>query len=647
MTARQAFTLKRAPAPRAGAAAPSASTEWYWAMPELAVIFFVLAIIAFLWIADRQEREQRRHALIGDILWLEQNIRFHLQSNEDLLALLAREVADGRLGEEGFRLRASSLLANNPELTRVALVDAAGAVRAVVPGHVTDWRVGQALPGNGIAETLKLAVGGGRRVYDDPRTFQGERGFAVVVPATASDGRVAVVAAYSLGRILGNLVPWWFAQKYHVSVLDSAGEVISSKSGIPPVGAELFYQLPLDPPGRGMTLRATAYPSSAGFGERMFTWVVLGLTVVILWSLWMLRRHVLRRELAEAALRASHERFMTVLEGLDAAVSVHDPETRESLYCNGRFRALFGPEATEGGYCPLLPWQRAADPVADSLDADLQDPASGRWYHLQRRPVRWVDERMVQLEVATDITERKEAEEMSRQQMEKLQFTARLVTMGEMASTLAHELNQPLSAIASYNTGCLNTLRSGNGDPEQLLEAVEKVGLQAQRAGRIIKGIHEFVRKSEPRRAPCDLNAVVEEAVGFIQPEARKRGVQVELRLAADLPGVMADHVMLEQVVMNLAKNAVEAMSGGERRELTVTTSRTADGQARVSVSDTGPGIAQSLRDKLFAPFFTTKAEGMGMGLNICRSIIEYHQGRLWLEPNPGGGSVFSFTLPA
>jgi two-component system sensor histidine kinase DctS len=609
-------------------------------------MFFVLAIVAFIWIADRQEREQRRHALIGDILWLEQNIRFHVQSNDDLLALMAREVADGLITEEGFRLRASNLLANNPELTRIALVDGAGSVLAVVPGHVTDWRPGGRIHEQGIREALKLAVSGGRRVYDAPARVQQEHGFAVLVPGTAGDARAAVVGVYSLPRILGHLVPWWFAQKYQVSVLDAAGEVIASKSGVPATGAELSYQLPLDPPGRGLTLRATAYPSSAGFGERMFTWVVLGLTVVILWSLWMLRRHVLRRELAEAALRASHERFMTVLEGLDAAVSVHDPGTRESLYCNGRFRALFGPERAEGGYCPLVPWQAQADPAEESLDAEVQDPASGRWYHLQRRPVRWVDERRVQLEVATDITERREAEEMSRQQMEKLQFTARLVTMGEMASTLAHELNQPLSAIASYNTGCLNTLRAGNSDPAQLLEAVEKVGAQAQRAGRIIKGIHEFVRKSEPRRAPCDLNAVVEEAVGFIQPEARKRGVQVELRLAPDLPGVMADRVMLEQVVMNLAKNAVEAMSEGERRELTVTTSRTADGQARVSVADTGPGVAQALREKLFAPFFTTKAEGMGMGLNICRSIIEYHQGRLWLEPNAGGGSVFSFTLP-
>lgn len=645
MTARPAFTGTRAPAPQTGPPPPSASTEWYWALPELAVMFFVLAIIAFIWIADRQEREQRRHVLIGDILWLEQSIRFHLQSNEDLLALMAREAADGLLTDEGFRLRASHLLANNPELTRIALLDAGGSVRTVVPGHLADWRPGQAI--DAINEALKLAASGGRRVYDAPASLQGESTISVVVPSPAGEGRVAVVGMYSLPRVMGNLVPWWFAQKYHVSVLDAAGEIVASKSGVPPVGAELYYQLLLDPPGRGLTLRATAYPSSAGLGERMFTWVVAGLTVAILWSLWMLRRHVLRRELAEAALRASHERFMTVLEGLDAAVSVHDPDTRESLYCNGRFRTLFGPERPEGGYCPLVPWQSAADRAAESMDADLQDPASGRWYHLQRRPVRWVDERMVQLEVATDITERKEAEEMSRQQMEKLQFTSRLVTMGEMASTLAHELNQPLSAIASYNTGCLNTLRAGNGDPALLLEAVEKVGAQAQRAGRIIKGIHEFVRKSEPRRAPCNLNAVVEEAVGFIQPEARKRGVQVELRLAPDLPEVMADRVMLEQVVMNLAKNAVEAMAGGERRELSVATSRGADGQARVSVADTGPGVAPAFREKLFAPFFTTKPEGMGMGLNICRSIIEYHRGRLWIEENPGGGSIVSFTLPA
>jgi two-component system sensor histidine kinase DctS len=647
MTARPAFTATAATQARGAPSPAPASAEWYWAMPELAVMFFVLVIIAFIWVADRQDREQRRHALIGDILWLEQSIRFHLQRNEDVLAHLARESAVGLLTAEGFQLRATHLLNNGPELTRVALVDASGVVRSVLPEDAEDWRPGRLVPRSGTREALKLAASGGRPVYEVSPSPQGEPGFSVVVPGTGADGRVAaVVGLYSMNRILGDLVPWWFAQKYHVSVLGPTGEPVSSKSGIPPTGSELFYQLAFDPPGRGLVLRATAYPTSASFGQRMFTGTILGLTVLLLWSLWMLRRHVLRRELAEAALRGSHERFVTVLEGLDSAVSVHDPGTRESLYCNGRFRELFGPSQPEGPYCPLVPWHVPGESAFESLDTDLHDSGSGRWYHLQRRLVRWVDERMVRLDVATDITERKEAEELSRQQMERLQFTSRLVTMGEMASTLAHELNQPLSAIASYNTGCLNTLRSGNGDPAQLLEAVEKVGAQARRAGRIIKGIHEFVRKSEPQRAPCGLNAAVEEAVGFVQPEARKRGVQVALHLAPDLPPVMADRVMLEQVVMNLAKNAVEAMEASERRELTVSTSLTGDGQARVCVADTGPGVPPVLRQKLFAPFFTTKPEGMGMGLNICRSIVEFHRGRLWIDDNPGGGSVFSFTIP-
>jgi len=398
-----------------------------------------------------------------------------------------------------------------------------------------------------------------------------------------------------------------------------------------------------------------AYRASPSSAERTFTVLILGLTVVILWSLWLLRRHVLRRERAEEDLRASHERFVTVLEGLDAAVSVRDRTSLETLYCNGRFRELYGPSSADGRHCVLVPWQ--SDPAyppapqsqQDLYDAEVQDPATGRWYHVRSRPVRWVDQRTVQLEIATDITERQQAEEMSRQQLEKLQFTSRLVTMGEMASTLAHELNQPLSAIASYNTGCINTLRSEDIDRGALMEAVEKVGAQAKRAGSIIKSIQGFVRKSEPQRAACDVNAVVEEGVGFVQPEARRKGVQVSLHLAPELPSVTADRVMIEQVVLNLAKNAVEAMQDTDprRRELVVTSCAAGDGGVKVSVIDSGPGVLPSVRHNLFQPFFSTKPEGMGMGLNICRSVVESHGGRLWVEPNPEGGSIFSFTLPA
>jgi two-component system sensor histidine kinase DctS len=246
-----------------------------------------------------------------------------------------------------------------------------------------------------------------------------------------------------------------------------------------------------------------------------------------------------------------------------------------------------------------------------------------------------------------DITERKRARERARQQQEKLAATARLVTMGEMASTIAHELNQPLSAIASYTTGCLNVLAAGKCAPAEIGDALQKTALQAQRAGRIIRRVHEFVRKSEPTREPVRLNGVVEEAVGFAEAEARNRRVKIRCELAPDDPQLEADPLLLQQVVMNLLRNGMDAMAETrpEEREIVVSAERAGD-SVRVSVADRGCGLSAETRQQLFEPFFTTKPEGMGMGLNICRSIMELHRGRVWAEANPAGGTVFFFSVP-
>jgi two-component system sensor histidine kinase DctS len=246
-----------------------------------------------------------------------------------------------------------------------------------------------------------------------------------------------------------------------------------------------------------------------------------------------------------------------------------------------------------------------------------------------------------------DVTERKRAEDLARQQQEKLQFTARLVTMGEMASTMAHELNQPLSAIASYTTGCINRLDSGDLPRDELREALGKLAAQAQRAGRVIRRVYDFVRRSEPKRAPCDINEVVDDAIGLIEADARKRGVRIVQELAGDLPRVLADRVMLEQVLLNLMRNGMDAMQGTdpEHRQLVVSTALS-EGSVLVGVADHGSGIPQEMTVHLFEPFYSTKPEGMGMGLNICRSIIEFHKGRMWVDANAGGGTLFRFTLP-
>jgi len=222
--------------------------------------------------------------------------------------------------------------------------------------------------------------------------------------------------------------------------------------------------------------------------------------------------------------------------------------------------------------------------------------------------------------------------------------------MGEMASTLAHELNQPLAAIASYNSGCLNLLERAECQPGDIRPALEKLGVQAQRAGRIIRRVHDFVRKSEPRRAPCQLAEVIEDCLGFVEADARKHQVRIECSIP-EIPPIPADRLMLEQVLLNLIRNGMEAMASTpeHQRKLHIAISLDA-AELRVSVTDQGSGIAPEIRDKLFTAFFTTKPEGMGVGLSICRSIIEFHRGRLWAEDNPlsanGSGTIFTFTLP-
>ena len=251
--------------------------------------------------------------------------------------------------------------------------------------------------------------------------------------------------------------------------------------------------------------------------------------------------------------------------------------------------------------------------------------------------------------VLTDLTEQRRAEAVSREQQERLEQAARLITVGEMASTLAHELNQPLASIVNFNMGCARRLRAGNWDPDALLEAMEQGSRQAERAGEIIRRVREFVSKREPSRAVVDFNAVVSAAAALAELDVEKRQVSLALELAPRLPPVLADEILIEQVILNLVRNGVEAMDETEpgERELHLASQLDLAGQVRFSIADRGRGIADGMAGDAFVPFFTTKPRGMGLGLSICRSILEYHDGRLWCEPNPAGGAIFHFTLPA
>jgi two-component system sensor kinase FixL len=246
-----------------------------------------------------------------------------------------------------------------------------------------------------------------------------------------------------------------------------------------------------------------------------------------------------------------------------------------------------------------------------------------------------------------DLTQRQEAERRIQDLQAELLHASRLSVMGQMASTMAHELNQPLTAVTNYLEAGRQLLTTGAGGPERIGEMMEKAIAQAQRAGDVIRRLRGFVAKGETERRIQSLNRLVEEALALALVGARQRGVRALLQLDHALPPVLVDHVQIQQVVLNLVRNAVDAMEQVERRELTIGT-RTIpqQGVVEVTIADTGPGIAPELAERLFQPFVTTKATGMGLGLSICREIVEAHQGRLTTAPGPSGGAVFCVTLP-
>lgn len=376
-------------------------------------------------------------------------------------------------------------------------------------------------------------------------------------------------------------------------------------------------------------------------------------------------------------LSASHERFTTVLEALDASISVAPLGSEELLFANKMYRQWYGSLAR--GHLEMVaqagvPDVPQASDSADSVDelaglptgplttaqaenAEIYVPALGKWLEVRSRYLNWVDGRLAQMVIATDITPRRHAEEQAAHQAERAQSASRLITMGEMASSVAHELNQPLTAITNYCNGMVSRIKGRQISEDDLLAALEKTARQAQRAGQIIQRIRSFVKRSEPNRTLSEVAPMVAEAVELADIELRRRNVRLSHYVAARMPRLWVDPILIEQVLVNLLKNAAEAIDQARRPsarrsvELRVGPKvRDAQPVVEFSVADTGQGLAPEVMERLYEAFFSTKAEGMGIGLNLCRTIVESHQGRLEGENIYNGTEVvgcrFTFWIP-
>jgi PAS domain S-box-containing protein len=379
-------------------------------------------------------------------------------------------------------------------------------------------------------------------------------------------------------------------------------------------------------------------------------------------------RDITARKRAEDALRKSEARFRQMAENIREVFLLGSPDWNEVLYVSPAYEGIWG-RSHQSLYEQPRSWLDAvAEEDRDRVIADLNrraagDPAEPRFPEFRVvRPdgsVRWVSARMFPIQnergevyriagICEDITERKRGEQMARQHEAELAHAWRISAMGEMTAGLAHELNQPLFSIMAYAEACRIRMQSGRANPDEVVQDLCRITAAAERAGSIIRRLKNFIRKREPKRSTFDVNTLIAEVMPFVEAQARERKVRVRLKAGSDMPTALGDSILVQQVILNLARNAIEAMEGvrAEDRRLIIQARRAGRDEVEVVVRDNGSGMSDELMHRLFEPFFTTKPAGLGLGLSISHSIIEANGGHLAAERNADRGMTFRFTLP-
>jgi two-component system sensor histidine kinase DctS len=461
-------------------------------------------------------------------------------------------------------------------------------------------------------------------------------------------------------------------RSHELSFVEADGTRLA-RSGAVRGGGVFIADRVVDLPGTTLQVRVDAVQRAPRLIPNLATALVLGLSIGLFVVVVLLLRDGRRRARAESLLAEALAFRKAMEDSLLTGLRARDRDGR-IVYANPAFCAMVGysvDELRRASQPPYWPPEQAdgyrrrqAERLAPG--AAMEPPHEGHETVFLRRngerfPVMIYEAPLVDgvgkhtgwMSAVLDISAQRRAEDLSRQQQERLQATARLASVGEMASLLSHELNQPLSAIASYATGSLNLLAEPDDQTLDLMhQALTRIAEQAERAGRVIKSVHDFVRRRHSAHEVIAADLLIDSVLPLVRLQARKSGARVEVDVVQPAPRVKVDRTMIEQVLLNLARNAVQAMETDTPladRVLTLRVRLVPGAQrqwVRFSVIDAGPGIAAEVASRLFTPFFTTKDEGMGLGLSLCRTVIEQHGGAMDFEHLPSRGVEFRFTLP-
>ncbi len=635
-----------APVSRRWARALAGRGSWWW-VPLVLSVLFTVSVAVWLELSDRADLESRQRQLITDSLSLESQIT-------------------ERVGEEQVQLNE---LAHSFDVALPA--SALATQEAVVDGRARLW---QSVSWVDADTRLVVAVPDGIDMAEHP-------GLSAHLSAPLHDaaGRPAgrLVVRYAPAMLLRQTVPWWLAHEYNVRLVDGYGQVVADplRAGDREAPPAESHRHSLEPAMPDTYLELSLRESPRPWWLRLPI-VMMGVFLMLIAVATGLLRFQMNEVLrTQAALRTEAAWRQAMEDSLTVGLRARDTEGR-LVYLNRAFCDLvgFGPEELIGRATPMPYWP--PDAIDDSMSRHLRNMAGGaprdgyeaRWVRKDGRPI---DIMLFEAPLVDasgrhigwmgsilDITERKRLEERERHRTDSMAHQARLTMLGEVASALAHQLNQPLTSITGYAAGVKRLLeRAGEPDP-RLVDAMTRLGDQAAEAGRIVKRIREFLTRRSPQRETMDLGEAAHRAMALLARELRRLQLHVEWAVAADLPPVDADPVLIEQVVLNLVRNACDEMGGmpAAQRRLRVSISRAgssampgardAEGFLRLDVDDAGPGLRGRSVEQLVTPFYSTKPDGMGMGLAICRSIIEAHHGAFDASAGAFGGARFSFTLP-
>jgi len=648
-----------------------------WVLWGVLLLLVAVLLTALAWLALRYEKAQMQDQLERDTVDAVGDVRAAMQRNVQTLQALQPD----ERSPAAWVPPTEEVLRNHREWVRLEWRDPALQLRVGVDSVYRTpvfARLGRDNALADIEQACALARRTSAAAYA-PSTFvsvQDGVGLEVMelcLPVYQG-GRLSgfLVASYALVEMLEAMVRREHTRAQEVSFVELDGTRLALRGGIHR-GQRIFSaQQMIDLPGYALVLRLDSWRALPNWLPNLLTVLVLGLSLALVTVLALLARDMRRRQRAERDLadalafrKAMEDSLVTGLRARDLQGCI--------TYVNPAFCEMVGFAADEllgqGIPAPYWPpekvdeygkrqaWRLAGNtPPREGTESDFQRKNGERF------PVLIFEAPLINasgsqtgwMSAVLDISAQRASEELNRATLDRLQATARLATVGEMASLLSHELNQPLAAIASYASGSQNLLQADAAMPramgQQLSQALDHIADQARRAGLVIKSVHNFVRRRDQAREAVAAHTLIDSILPLVSLQARKTGVRLHLDCAPDLPAVWCDRTMVEQVLLNLARNGMQSMQDlppGRARELRIVVRPCPDpGEGLVfSVADGGLGITSEVSAQLFTPFFTTKAEGMGLGLSLCRTVVEQHGARLQHRALTTGGTEFFFSL--